>query len=113
MAASPFWSPSPPYPVHWPPSQKLLASADTFPTTGPLFIGQLIGVIIILGGPQYLPADTLARNPVMFVTEMVAMITSAVGVEDLFTSEPAAFATMIALWLWHAVLFATFAEAAF
>ena len=38
---------------------KLPASAGTFPTDGPLFIGLLIGVIIILGGLQYLPADTL------------------------------------------------------
>jgi K+-transporting ATPase ATPase A chain len=38
---------------------KLPASVGTFPTDGPLFIGLLIGVIIILGGLQYLPADTL------------------------------------------------------
>jgi K+-transporting ATPase ATPase A chain len=38
---------------------KLPESAGTFPTTGPLFIGLLIGVIIILGGLQFLPADTL------------------------------------------------------
>jgi K+-transporting ATPase ATPase A chain len=38
---------------------KLPASAGTFPTDGPLFIGLLVGVIIILGGLQYLPADTL------------------------------------------------------
>jgi K+-transporting ATPase ATPase A chain len=38
---------------------KLPESAGTFPTHGPLFIGLLIGVIIILGGLQYLPADTL------------------------------------------------------
>ncbi|MDE8345291.1 MAG: potassium-transporting ATPase subunit KdpA [Acidocella sp.] len=38
---------------------KLASSAGSFPTTGPLFIGLLIGVIIILGGLQFLPADTL------------------------------------------------------
>ncbi|MDR3506187.1 MAG: potassium-transporting ATPase subunit KdpA [Acidocella sp.] len=38
---------------------KLPESAGTFPTTGPLFIGLLIGVIIILGGLQFMPADTL------------------------------------------------------
>jgi K+-transporting ATPase ATPase A chain len=38
---------------------KLPASTGTFPTHGPLFIGLLIGVIIILGGLQFLPADTL------------------------------------------------------
>ncbi len=38
---------------------KLLESAGTFPTSGPLFVGLLIGVIIILGGLQFMPADTL------------------------------------------------------
>jgi K+-transporting ATPase ATPase A chain len=38
---------------------KLAASAGTFPTTGPLFIGLLMGVIIILGGLQFMPADAL------------------------------------------------------
>jgi K+-transporting ATPase ATPase A chain len=38
---------------------KLPESAGTFPTNGPLFIGLLVGVIVILGGLQYLPADTL------------------------------------------------------
>jgi K+-transporting ATPase ATPase A chain len=38
---------------------KLPESTGTFPTTGPLFIGLLIGVIVILGGLQFLPADTL------------------------------------------------------
>ncbi len=38
---------------------KLPASTGSFPTHGPLFIGLLIGVIIILGGLQFLPADTL------------------------------------------------------
>ncbi len=38
---------------------KLQATSGTFPTTGPLFIGLLIGVIIILGGLQFMPADAL------------------------------------------------------
>jgi K+-transporting ATPase ATPase A chain len=38
---------------------KLPPSAGTFPTTGPLFVGLLMGVIIILGGLQFMPADAL------------------------------------------------------
>ncbi len=38
---------------------KLPDSAGTFPTHGPLFIGLLIGVIVILGGLQFLPALSL------------------------------------------------------
>jgi K+-transporting ATPase ATPase B chain len=54
---------------------------------------------------------TLARNPVIFVTEIVAVMTTVVGIEALFTHKPAAFALVIAAWLWLTVLFATFAEA--
>jgi K+-transporting ATPase ATPase A chain len=46
---------------------KLPASAGTFPTTGPLFIGLLVGVIIILGGLQFMPADTLGPLAEHFV----------------------------------------------
>ncbi len=38
---------------------KLKMTAGTFPTTGLLFVGLLIGVIVILGGLQFLPADAL------------------------------------------------------
>jgi K+-transporting ATPase ATPase A chain len=38
---------------------KLAPSAGTFPTHGPLFIGLLIGVILIMGGLQFLPALSL------------------------------------------------------
>ncbi|MBV9522721.1 MAG: potassium-transporting ATPase subunit KdpA, partial [Alphaproteobacteria bacterium] len=43
-------------------------SAGTFPTTGPLFVGLLIGVIVITSGLTYFPA--LALGPVV---EQVAM----------------------------------------
>ena len=49
--------------------KKLVApSAGTFPTTGPLFVGLLVGVILIFGGLTYFPAR-LARP----VVEQVAM----------------------------------------
>ena len=38
---------------------KLPESAGTFPTYGPLFIGLLVGIILILGGLQFLPALSL------------------------------------------------------
>ncbi|MGH6859856.1 MAG: potassium-transporting ATPase subunit KdpA, partial [Phyllobacterium sp.] len=43
--------------------QKIPASAGTFPTDGPLFVGLLLGIIIILGGLQYFPA--LALGPIV------------------------------------------------
>jgi K+-transporting ATPase ATPase A chain len=42
---------------------KVPPSAGTFPTHGALFVGLLIGVILILGGLQYFPA--LALGPVV------------------------------------------------
>jgi K+-transporting ATPase ATPase B chain len=54
---------------------------------------------------------TLMRNPVIFVTEIVAVMVSVVGAEDVVHGKGAAFPITIALWLWLTVLFATFAEA--
>src|SRR6201987_5065253 len=51
---------------------------------------------------------TLAKNPVMFVTEVGAAITTGVLFEG---RGHLLFLTQIALWLWFTVLFANFAEA--
>jgi K+-transporting ATPase ATPase B chain len=53
----------------------------------------------------------LMRNPVIFVTEVVAALTTFIGIEALVKGTPAAFALAVAVWLWLTVLFATFAEA--
>jgi potassium-transporting ATPase potassium-binding subunit len=42
---------------------KLAASAGTFPTDGPLFVGLVVGVILIMGGLLYFPA--LALGPIV------------------------------------------------
>ncbi|MGQ4827508.1 potassium-transporting ATPase subunit KdpA, partial [Enterococcus faecalis] len=44
-------------------------TAGSFPTTGPLWIGLLVGVILIVGGLTFLPA--LALGP---VAEHMAML---------------------------------------
>ena len=49
---------------------KLAASAGTFPTHGPLFVGLLVGVILILGGLQFFPA--LALGPIVEHVQMLA-----------------------------------------
>ena len=38
---------------------RLAASTGTFPTDGPLFAGLLVGVILIMGGLQFFPAQAL------------------------------------------------------
>ena len=53
----------------------------------------------------------MARNPVMFVVEVVAMLTTILFVKDLVTGDGnPGFSSQIILWLWFTLLFANFAE---
>jgi potassium-transporting ATPase ATP-binding subunit len=55
---------------------------------------------------------TLAKNPVIFVVEVGALVTTIFLVRDLFTKAGnTGFTVQIALWLWFTVVFANFAEA--
>src|SRR5262249_50096641 len=55
---------------------------------------------------------TLAKNPVMFVLEIVTMLTTVILVRDLVTGgQTLLFELQIVIWLWFTVLFANFAEA--
>ncbi len=57
------------------------------------------------------PRD-LAKNPVMFVVEVVAALVTVLFVRDLVVGAPdLGFSGQIILWLWFTVLFANFAEA--
>ncbi|CAK7257931.1 MULTISPECIES: potassium-transporting ATPase subunit KdpA [unclassified Shinella] len=49
---------------------KVPPSSGTFPTDGPLFVGLLIGIILILGGLQFFPA--LALGPIVEHLAMLA-----------------------------------------
>ncbi|MGQ0457216.1 MAG: potassium-transporting ATPase subunit KdpB [Hyphomicrobium sp.] len=54
----------------------------------------------------------LVRNPVMFVTGVVAALVTLIFMRDLATGAAGlAFTGQIAAWLWFTVLFANFAEA--
>src|ERR1700716_1757165 len=54
----------------------------------------------------------MIKNPVMFVVEVVAALTTVIFLRELVTgSETVAFTFQIILWLWFTVLFANFAEA--
>jgi len=53
----------------------------------------------------------LARNPVIFVTEVVSLVVTVLFVRDLIAGKGALFSGQIAFWLWFTVLFANFAEA--
>src|ERR1700749_620581 len=55
----------------------------------------------------------MIKNPVMFVVEVVAALTTVIFIRNLITGgEALGFAFQIMLWLWFTVLFANFAEAA-
>src|SRR5262245_44600025 len=54
----------------------------------------------------------VAKNPVMFVVEVGAALTTAFVIKDaVIGAEGLLFGVQIALWLWFTVLFANFAEA--
>ena len=53
----------------------------------------------------------MARNPVMFVVEVGAVVTTAVFIQEVATQQPWGFSLQISIWLWLTVLFANFAEA--
>jgi K+-transporting ATPase ATPase B chain len=53
----------------------------------------------------------MARNPVMFVVEVGAAITTYVFISGFFNHGNQGFVGQICLWLWFTVLFANFAEA--
>src|SRR5437762_13335289 len=55
---------------------------------------------------------SLIRNPVMFVVEIVAALTTVIFIRPLITGgEDLGFTFQIILWLWVTVLFANFSEA--
>jgi len=57
---------------------------------------------------------TLTKNPVMFVVEVGAILTSILFIRDLFehiSPSDLMYQGQISLWLWFTVLFANFAEA--
>src|SRR5450755_5021674 len=55
---------------------------------------------------------TLMKNPVMFVVEVGAAITTILLARDIFTGATGlGFQIQISIWLWFTVLFANFAEA--
>ncbi|WP_213739052.1 potassium-transporting ATPase subunit KdpB [Bradyrhizobium sp. dw_411] len=54
----------------------------------------------------------MVKNPVMFVVEVVAALTTVIFLRDVVTGgEGLGFTFQIILWLWFTVLFANFAEA--
>src|SRR5262249_48761639 len=51
------------------------------------------------------------RNPVMFITEIGAVLTTFVAVQALMKGHSVGFEAHLAVWLWFTVVFANFSEA--
>jgi len=84
-----------------------MAKSDTIS----LFSGNIIRPAI---GSAFVKLDPRVqlRNPVMFVVEVVAALTTLLFLRDLATGGAnLAFSFQIILWLWFTLLFANFAEA--
>ena len=76
-----------------------------------LFDPQIIGVAAV-DAIRKLDPRALAKNPVIFVTEMVSVVVTGFFIRDLLTGDSSPlFSGQIAFWLWFTVLFANFAEA--
>ena len=77
----------------------------------PLFDPQIIGRATKESFVKLNPAGLL-KNPVIFVVEVGAAITTILLAHDIFKGASGiGFTLQIALWLWFTVLFANFAEA--
>src|SRR5712671_6826565 len=79
-------------------------------------VSALLDTSIILPaiGSAFVKLDprVLIKNPVMFVLEIVTVLTTVILVRDIVTGGAnLAFEFQIVLWLWFTVLFANFAEA--
>jgi K+-transporting ATPase ATPase B chain len=71
-------------------------------------------IVVPAIGSAFVKLDprTLIKNPVMFVLEIVTMLTTIILIRDLVTGGGhIGFEFQIILWLWFTVLFANFAEA--
>jgi len=66
----------------------------------------------IIGALKKLDPRSMVKNPVMFVVEIVASLTTILFIRDTMLGRGGfAFALQINIWLWFTVLFANFAEA--
>src|SRR6478672_12587243 len=77
----------------------------------PLFDPEILGRAIKESFVKLKPR-LVAKNPVMFVVEVGAALTTVFVIKDAVTGAGGLlFGVQIALWLWFTVLFANFAEA--
>jgi K+-transporting ATPase ATPase B chain len=72
------------------------------------------GILVAAVGESIKKLDprTLIRNPVMFVVEIVSILTTVLVIKGVIAGDKTVgFAAHITFWLWFTVIFANFAEA--
>lgn len=68
-------------------------------------IGRALADAVVKLNPRH-----LVRNPVIFTTWIVALLSTVSAVAEIASGQSAGFAIQLALWLWATVLFANVAE---
>src|SRR6187431_3778961 len=88
-------------------AMKLQKKATASAMLDPKILGPAIKSAFVKLDPRL-----MIKSPVMFVVEVVAVLTTVIFLRDLVTGgENLGFTFQIILWLWFTVLFANFAEA--
>src|SRR5260370_41706407 len=87
---------------------KLQKRAPVAPMSDPKIVVPAIGSAFVKLAPRL-----MIKNPVMFVVEVVAALTTVIFLRNLVMGggDGLGFTFQIILWLWFTVLFANFAEA--
>ena len=76
-----------------------------------LFDKKLVGPAL-KGAVLKLNPASLAKNPVIFITALVAVLSTVLCIRDAAIGAPnVLFSSQVVIWLWFTVLFANFAEA--
>jgi potassium-transporting ATPase ATP-binding subunit len=100
-------------PVQRPPEEEDTTSLlpKKLARSRPLFDPEIVSRAVRASFGKLNPV-TLMKNPVMFVVEVGAALTTVFLVRDIFAGVSGiGFTLQIAIWLWFTVLFANFAEA--
>src|SRR5215467_13246185 len=101
----------PPPSAHIPPGDPTSLLPKKLARSRPLFDPEIVSRAVRASFGKLNPV-TLLKNPVMFVVEVGAALTTVFLIRDMVIGAPGVgFSLQISLWLWFTVLFANFAEA--
>src|SRR3954467_4618666 len=94
-----------------PPVDPTLLLPKKLARSRPLLDAEIVGRATRASFAKLNPV-TLLKNPVMFVVEVGAALTTLFLLRDIFIGAGGVgFSLQISIWLWFTVLFANFAEA--